>query len=191
MNNSNLELLLTIFVALTGLAVLMQALVLLGIFLTARKALTFVTGQAEEYRAKINPLIESGNKLVETGKDLVTATTGVVKKLEPQLEAAANDLSDITHSLREQTHRLQAQTDQIASKVRSQADRVDDMTTSVLNGVDRAGRFLNEAVSVPLRQVNGVVAAAKAVVETLRTPPPPRAHRVNQEAPVDEKDLFV
>jgi hypothetical protein len=52
------------------------------------------------------------------------------------------------------------------------------MTTEALNGLDRAGQLLTQAVSVPARQVAGVVAAAKAVLETLRKPAPrgrPRA----------------
>jgi methyl-accepting chemotaxis protein len=205
MTDSNLQTLLIVFIGLTSLAVLMQAFVLLGLFLAVRKAVNFAKEEAEEYRGKLAPIIsslapmvENGNKFiasgkefVDSGKELVFTARNLVSGLEPQLKAAATEMSEMTRSLHAQTERLQAQADEIAGKVRSQSERVDGMTTSFLNGVDRAGRFLNEAVSVPIRRVNGVVAAAKAVVDTLRTPAPPRAQRVAAEVPADEKDLFI
>jgi methyl-accepting chemotaxis protein len=191
MTDSNLQTLLIVFIGLTAVAVLMQACVLLGIFLTIRKAVNFAKEEAEGYRNKLTPVIDSGSKLVASGKEMVASATELIKNLEPQLKTAATELSEMTQSLHDQTERLQAQADEIAAKVRMQTNRVDGMTTSFLNGVDRTGRFLNEAVNVPIRQVNGIVAAAKAVVDTLRTPPPPRARRVSVDSPADEKDLFI
>lgn len=198
MTNSNLETLLIIFVGLTAIAVLLQAGVLLGILLTMLKAVKFAKQEADEYRGKITPLIQSGSRLIEsgeklvgTGKELIATTTGLVQRLEPQLNTAAAEMTEMAQSLHEQTVRLQAQADEIAYKVRQQSDRVDGMTTSLLNNVDRAGRFLNDAVNAPIRQVHGVVAAAKAVVDTLRAPAPPKSQRIYSEAPTDEKDLFV
>jgi hypothetical protein len=69
------------------------------------------------------------------------------------------------------------------------------MTTSFLNGVDRFGTFLNDAVHVPVRHANGVVAAVKAVVDTLRSPAAPRRPRPESTPRhmhvEDDKDLFV
>jgi hypothetical protein len=46
---------------------------------------------------------------------------------------------------------------------------VDAMLSSVLDAVDRAGSFLTNAVSKPARQLAGVLASVKAVVESLRS----------------------
>jgi hypothetical protein len=42
------------------------------------------------------------------------------------------------------------------------------MFSNLLDTVDRAGGFVTEVVSKPVRQVSGVLRAAKAVVESLR-----------------------
>ncbi len=99
----------------------------------------------------------------------------------------------MAHDFRAQANRLQESVDEVADRARQQVNRVDSMTTSMLNGVDRFGRFLNEAVQTPVRQVNGVVAAAKAVVESLRAPAPPRRRPRPTPSPMvaDDKDLFV
>ena len=180
------------------LAVLMQAFVLLGIFLTMRKAVQTAKEEADEYRAKITPLIETGSKLISTGKDLVASTQTLIDNLRPQIQTAATEMANMTHDVHAQVNRLQDSVDDVVLKAHHQANRVDSMTTSFLNGVDRFGAFLNEAVHAPIRQVNGVVAAAKAVVDTLRAPAPPRPQRAVRPRPApqtvrgdDDKDLFV
>lgn len=176
-------------------AVLLQAGVLLGILLTMRKAVQTAKEEADEYRAKLTPILESGSKLITTSNDLVAATTSLINHLKPELEAAATEMANMSRDLHAQFNLLQGAVDGVALKAWHQADRVDRMTTSFLNGLDRLGGFVNEAVHLPIRQVNGVVAAARAVVDTLRAPAPPRQPR-SGSAPrpthIDEdKDLFV
>ena len=197
MLNVNSELL-WILIGVT-VAVLLQAGVLLGIFLTVRKAVQTAKEQADEYRGKITPLIETGSQLLATAKELAAATKTLINNVQPQVTSAVTEVANLTHDVRAQVTQLQISVDEVAHKARRQADRVDSMTTSVLNGLDRFGNFVNEAVHVPIRQVNGVVAAAKAVVEALRSPAPPRPR--SRPAPprpgpqgvrVDEdRDLFV
>src|SRR4051794_21594419 len=186
----NTELLLIL--AAVAIAVLMQAGVLLGIFLTMRKAVQTAKEEADLYRGKLTPIIETSSQLITTGKELVAATQTLIDGLKPQLIGAATELSTLTHEIRMQVNDLQDSVDEVAHKARHQADRVDSMTTSALNGLDRFGTFLNEAVHVPIRQVNGVVAAAKAIVDSLRAPARPRPRAVSQSLQVEEdKDLFV
>jgi len=193
MENVSTELLL-ILAGITA-AVLLQAGVLVGIFLTMRKALQTAKEGAEEYRAKLMPLIDSASHLINTGNDLVLATETLVNNLKPEIETAVTEMANITRDVHDQVNRLQASMDEVAARARQQADRVDGMTTSFLNGLDRFGSFLNDAVHVPIRQVNGVIAAAKAVIDTLRAPAPTRQSRpqpVSRPMQVEEdKDLFV
>src|SRR3954471_16016580 len=190
MLNVNTELLLIL--AAVAIAVLLQAGVLLGIFLTMRKAVQTAKEEADLYRGKLTPIIESSSQLISTGKDLVASTQTLINGLKPQLVGAATELSNLTREIHAQLNELQDSVDEVAQKARHQVNRVDSMTTSALNGLDRFGTFLNEAVHVPIRQVNGVVAAAKAIVDSLRAPARPRPRAVSQSLQVEEdKDLFV
>jgi len=139
-------------------------------------------GHVEEIRAAVIPVLHQSKELIHTTRD-------VIARLEPKLEAAARDLAEITRAAREQAEKIEASADEIRERLRQQAERVDGMTTDALNKVDRVGHFINEAVSMPVRQVSGVMAAAKAIVETLRAPAPHRARTHSNVA--DEKDLFV
>jgi methyl-accepting chemotaxis protein len=192
MANSNLETLLIVFIGIAALGVLLQGCVLLGVFLALRKAVQTGKEQADEFRGKLMPVLASSHELMVTAKDLFASTHTLIATVQPQLESAATELALMARDIHVQANQLQLAVDEVAEKARRQADRVDGMTTSVLNGLERFGSFVNGAVQVPMRQVNGVVAAAKAVMETLRTPAPPRPHRTTQSIVVaDDKDLFV
>lgn len=191
MADSNLETLLTVFIAVTGLSVLMQACVLLGMFLTMRKAVAVGKEQAEQYREKLAPVLDGSKQLMSSAQELIATTKDLIASVEPQIKNSAEDLAAMTLSLREQTDRVQAAADEITDSFRRQAARVDGMTTSALNRVDRIGNFIADAVNVPVRQFSGVVAAAKAVVDTLRTPAEPHVRTPRGPRAEDEKDLFV
>ena len=198
MPNSNVETLLTLFVGIASVAVLLQGSVLLAIFLTVRKAI--VTGKQEvaEFRNKVIPVLDSSKELMEAGqeviraaKDLLKSANSLITDLEPHLQSAATELANMTRDIHQQANQLQGAVDEVAFKARRQVDRVDQMATSTLNGLERLGNFVNEAVNVPVRQLSGVIAAAKAVVGTLRGSAP-RPRRAPQPSPVpDDKDLFV
>lgn len=192
MQNVNTEMLLIL--AAVTIAVLLQTGVLLGIFLTMRKAVQSAKEEADEMRGKLTPIIESGSQLINTGNSLVASAQALIEALKTPLQTAATELETMTREIRAQVNQLQDSVDEVALKARHQVDRVDSMTTSALNGLDRFGTFLNEAVHMPIRQVNGVVAAAKAIMDTLRSPSVarPRPRPAPQPMHVDDdKDLFV
>ena len=215
----NTNTVLILILAAVTIAVLLQAGVLFGMFLIMRKAVQTAREEADAYRSKMTPIIEkvtpiieklttimekvppiveSAGKLIETSNDLAAGTKELIAKLRPQLESAADEIASLARDIHSQANQLQASVDDVAQKARHQVDRADGMVTSVFNGLDRFGSFLNNAVHVPIRQVNGVVAAAKAVVDTLRSPAPPRPMRrvsdSRRERPAavgEDKDLFV
>jgi uncharacterized sporulation protein YeaH/YhbH (DUF444 family) len=93
-------------------------------------------------------------------------------RLEPKLESAATDVAEMAHIANTEAKKLQESADEIAERIRRQAARVDGMATDLLNGIDRAGQLVSQAVTVPLRQISGIVAAGKAIIDTFRAPAP-------------------
>jgi methyl-accepting chemotaxis protein len=166
----HIDTILIVMVAIYGLSVLLNVCVLLGLWIGANKAAKAAKVYAEELHAKLDPVLHSTHELVGITKDLIN-------KLEPKLEAAAGDLADITRAAREETARIKESTSEITDRIRRQAERVESMANDALNSVDRVGHFINNTVSAPVKQVTGVVAAARAILETLRKPSPPRRPR--------------
>ena len=154
---------LTILVAVIAVAGLIQLFVFIAIFVAIKKGMTEAGEYAKDFRSDIVPVLEHSKKLISVTRELIT-------RLEPKLEAAAADVADLAHIASVEARKMQESADEIAERVRRQAARVDGMATEALDTVDRVGNFVNQAVSVPLRQVSGVVAAGRAIYDTLRTP---------------------
>ncbi len=142
-------------VAVTALAVLLQAFILLAIFVAVRKAARSLKEQVEDIHSAAMPIINNT-------RELLTRVT-------PYVESTVFDVATMAHGLREQTVQVEVTAKDILERLRKQSSRVDAMLSSVLDAVDRAGSFLTDAVSKPARQLAGVLASVKAVVESLRS----------------------
>jgi ABC-type transporter Mla subunit MlaD len=165
-----------ILIAVTAGALLFQAIVLLAIYLAVRKASRSLLGQFEDLRSSVMPLIYNARELLT--------------KVAPKVEAAVTDIADISQRLRVQVgdvEDVEESAGMILDRVRLQAGRLDAMFTSILNAIDQAGEYVAETVNRPLRQVSGLLASVKAIVESLRSPfPLPRKTRT-----ANDRDNFV
>lgn len=177
MNYLNNETLLLIFVACTGAAVLLQAIVLLALLVTARKALKLAQEQVEELRANVLPVVTDTKRLLST--------------VGPKIESVAADMAAITRTARSQGVKLEESATNVLQLVSRQTNRVDLMLTNVLDTVDRVGAVVADALSVPIRQLAGVTAFARAAIGTfLGGPPRPQSEPRSTHLAAD-KDLFV
>jgi methyl-accepting chemotaxis protein len=168
----------TILLALavvTGLAVLLQTFILLAIFVTMRKAASSIQKEIGSLRASLMPVIYDTQELLASSRDtminaqqFVANAQGFLTRVSPKVEAAAGDLAEITHGLRSQTTQMQSSILEILELVRKQSHRVDHMVTGVLNTADRAGGYVTDVVSRPMRQISTILSVAKAVIESLR-----------------------
>jgi uncharacterized protein YoxC len=174
MESQHLDTILIIMVAVYGASVLLQMAVMGGVVYGASKAIKAARQYADEMEGRIRPVLQSTHDMLEQTKSLVT-------RLEPKLEGAASDLSEITRIAREETTRITASADEITNRIRRQAERVDSITTSALDGVEKAGHILNVAVNTPVKQASGVVAAARAILNTLRQPASKRSPSPTEE----------
>jgi methyl-accepting chemotaxis protein len=142
---------------------LLQAIVLLAIFFAMRKAVQAAQKEIEDLRASAIPFIHEGREFFN--------------RVAPKIEQTSVDLAALTHTLRTQTNELQSASTEFVERARRQVSRLDSMVTGLLDAADRAGAFVSGAVNRPMRQVSGILASIKAVVEALRTPEPaPRTH---------------
>jgi methyl-accepting chemotaxis protein len=181
LDNQTLQLL---FIAVTALAVLMQAIILLAIFVAVRKAARSVTEQVEELRSSVMPILDT--------------TRDLINRVAPRIEEATTDLAEIVYGLRKQTAQMESAATEIVERVRHQTSRLDKMFTGVLDSVDRAGAFVAEAVSKPVRQISGLLASLKAIVESLRNSAAPASHeahaarsRSQGDRSPSDTDMFV
>jgi ABC-type transporter Mla subunit MlaD len=177
MNHDTIEL---AFVVLGAVALATQTAILLAVFIGVTKAAKSVKNEIDEMKTAVMPVVASAREMIET-------TRGVVNRLTPKVEATVTDLSEVAHSLRTQAEDVQVSMEQLLERVRNQSGRIDTMFSRTLDSVDKASTFVATKVSKPMKQISGLLAGLKAVVESLRSSDP--AYR--EPTLHDDKDMFV
>jgi hypothetical protein len=156
----NTETVLIVFVALTGFAVLLQACVLFAIYISLSKTAKAALEVTEDVKATVVPMVHSTRELVE--------------RITPQVMTISAGLAELTEMLRKETRGVSVSASEIMQRVNDQTKRLDAMLTNGLDVVDHAGRVVEAAVAAPVRQVNGIMAAIRAIIETYRSETPRR-----------------
>ncbi len=162
-------------IAVVVLVVLIQAIVLISALVALRKLAKSILKEIEEMRSAVMPVIEN--------------TRNLLARVAPKIEQTTSDLALLTRALRNQTADVQAVADEIIGRAQRQAHRVDTMLSNVLDAVDRAGSFMADTVTKPMRQLSAFLASAKAVIESLRSTQGTSRAEVNRAS--GDNDLFV
>jgi hypothetical protein len=144
-----------VIIAVAGLAVVTQAIVLLAIFVSVKKAARSLQSQITELRSSVTPMIYSSREFFT--------------RVAPKIEATTDDVAEIVHVFRSRGSELESTATDILGRVQRQTARLDGMLTGVLDSVDRVGGFVTDTVQKPVRQLAGILASVKAIVESLRS----------------------
>src|SRR3981081_4961866 len=117
-----MENLIPLFIALPGAAVVLQACVLLALYLSVRKTSACMEGLATEVRAKALPALESAQS--------------ILVDLRPRLQMIAENLHETTTTIRAEVQRMDAIVNDAADRARLQIIRADDTLTRPLHQVE-------------------------------------------------------
>jgi hypothetical protein len=167
-----------IFTAITSLGVLLQALVLLGIYLAIRKSTGKLHEVVDELKGKALPAIASTQSLLDD--------------ISPKLKIATSNLTEVSHRLRHQANQMNVTVDSLLEKTNAQINRVDEMVTATFDAMNQVSRAVETAVSLPARRVSGVLHGLRVGVEVLLGRKQPLVERAEaedlvEEAPVEQK----
>ena len=119
----NHDTLLVIFVGLTGLALVVEAIVILAGFFLARKTVKKLHADMDELRSKAIPLLNKSHELME--------------KVSPRIDSISRDMADLSRRAREQGEGFSEAANDILGRVNRQTSRVDSMFTSVFDSMER------------------------------------------------------
>jgi uncharacterized protein YoxC len=171
MNNEST--LLVVFVGITGLALVVQAIVMLVAFLTVRKTIVSLQSDVQELRTTAMPIL--------------ARTRETLDRVAPKIESVATDVADLAHRLKEQSIEFEAVAAEILERVHRQTSRVDNMFTGMVDGVEQASNLVVDSVTKPVRRITAMLAGAKAFFTVLAT-----GRRPDQRVDVvADQDMFV
>jgi hypothetical protein len=144
---------LTVFIALTGLAVALQAGVLLAMYLTMRKSGERIDALATEVKTRVLPSLEQAQTLMA--------------EMRPKLHVIADNLQEATTLMRDQVQRVDATVSDTVDRARLQIIRADELVSRTLDRVEQTTDMVHKTVVSPVRQLSGLMQGITVGLEFL------------------------
>ncbi len=143
--------LLKLFIALTTVAVVIQAGILVALYFAVRKS----TAQMEELATQV------------TTKALPTLETAqsMLVELRPKVEILAANAAESSTLLRGQLERVDSTLSDVLDRTRLQVIRADELLNRTMDKVEETTEVVHKTVVSPLRQVSGLMNAISTGVE--------------------------
>jgi methyl-accepting chemotaxis protein len=160
---------------IVAIALVSQALVMIGMAIGAARAQKDIKGQIEEIKGKLLPILDKSNVLIADLTPQVRQIAGratvisghvdqisaLVKdklvELSPTISAANETLKMANETVRQANEKTAQQVEHVSGLVNTQVDRVNGMVSSVLDVTAQAGLAIQRAVMVPVREAAGIV----------------------------------
>jgi hypothetical protein len=143
--------LLRIFIAVTTFAVVVQAGILVGLYLTVRKSTERMEALATEVKSRVLPTVETVQSLLV--------------ELRPKIDVISVNVAESSNLIRNQIGRLDATLTDALDRTRLQVIRADELLNRTMDRVEETSEVVHKTVLSPLRQVNGLMAAISTGVD--------------------------
>jgi hypothetical protein len=165
-----------LFVAVIALAVVLQSVVLIVLYLQMRRTAARVEQVVTDLSGKIAPLISSVQILVD---DISPRITGIVA-----------DASEITRLARGEVQKVDRIVSEALERLRMQLIHVDHVLTGAIETVEAAGSQIRQTVWGPVMKATAMLRGVQAGIDFLRNV---RQRRDVGDIPVDQQDegMFI
>jgi hypothetical protein len=165
-----------LFVVVTTIAVVLQAIVLIALFIQMRRTAARVEQVVTDISGKVAPLISSVQILVD---DISPRITGIVA-----------DASEITRLARGEVQKVDRIVTEALERLRMQLIHVDHVLTGAIETVEEAGSQIKQSIWGPMIKATAMLRGVQAGIDFLRNV---RQRRDRADIPVDQQDegMFI
>jgi hypothetical protein len=164
--------LLTVFIAVTAAAVVLQAAILAGMFFAMKKTSAKVESLAEEVKTKVLPTAELAHSMIV--------------ELRPKIETVADNVSVSTTMMRTQLERIDATLTDIVDRTRLQVIRADEFVNNTMDKLEETREAVQRTVVSPVRHISGLMHGVTAGVEAFFS-----RKRERNSATVPQDEMFI
>jgi len=168
---------LNIFIALTGIAVLLQAGVLFAMYLAMRKSSERMEALVSEVKAKGLPALE---QLQE-----------ILSDVRPRLQVIAANLEETTTLVKAEVLRSEAAVNDFVDRARLQVIRADELLSRTLDRVEQTSDMVHKTVISPVRQLSGLMQGITVGLEFLFGSRSRGNGRHHERHPVPQDEMFI
>jgi len=143
------------FVVVTAAAVVLQAAILIALFIQMRRTAAQVERTVNDLNTKLTPLISRVQLVVD---DISPRITGIVA-----------DASEITRLARSEAQKVDRILSEALERLRMQLIHVDHILTGAMETVEEAGSRMKQTVWAPVAKATAVIRGVQAGIDFLRS----------------------
>ena len=164
---------LSIFVGVTAAAVVIQAGILVALFVAVKKSTSRMEALATEVKTKVMPTVDTAQSMLVEWR--------------PKIDNIASNVSETTTVVRGQVERLDATVTDIVDRTRLQVIRADELLNRTMDRIEETSDVVHRTVVSPVRQLSGIIQGLTAGLEFLLGGERRRRHDVS----VPQDEMFI
>ena len=164
------------FVVVTALAIVVQAVILIALFIQLRRTAARIEQTVADLNTKMGPILVQVQALVEN--------------VTPRIDSMVADASELTRLARSQAQKLDRVVSEALERVRMQLIHVDQILTGAMEAVEEAGSHLRQSVWAPVAKATALVRGVQAGIDFFRTVRQRRDRPETSAEPQDE-GMFI
>lgn len=168
MDDHALFIVLTIFVIVSAVALLIQACMLVGLFVVARKL-----------QAKFEPLIPEVQSILGT-------TRRIVDSAEKRIEQIGSTSTEILETTKKQLGKVDELLGDATTRAKVQMERVEMVLDDTMTRVQQTVSYVQGGVLRPVREVYGVLAGIRTALTHLG-----KAGRPTVDHATSDEEMFI
>ena len=168
---------LSLFILLTAIAIVLQAGVLVAMYVAMRRSSARMEAIATEVKTKVLPTVEQAQTLLND--------------LRPRLQVIAANLEETTSTVRSQVQRVDATVNDVVDRARLQVIRADELLSRTLDRVEETSDMVHKTVISPVRQLSGLMQGITVALEFLLGRGRRNGGRRDDRRPVPQDEMFI
>jgi methyl-accepting chemotaxis protein len=150
---------LTLFIAVTSFAVVLQMLILLGIYIAVRKLSVRMEALADRVEDTTSTLQVRVLPVIDNVKSIQQDVKAFMETARPKVDLVLDNLSYISTTARGSVERIDTTVNDAVDRMRLQVIRGDEMLTRTMDRIEETSEKVQHTVMSPVRQVSGIVQA--------------------------------
>jgi hypothetical protein len=164
------------FVIVTAVAIVLQAVILVALFLQLRRTAARIEETIADFNTRVTPIISRVQIMVED--------------VTPRISGLVADASELTRLARGQAQKVDRILTETMERLRLQLIHVDQILTGAMEAVEETGSRLRETVWGPVVKASALIRGIQTGIEFFRTA---RQGRQSVEQPSEPQDegMFI
>jgi len=162
------------FIVVATLAIVIQMVILLAMFLQMRAAIQQFGRIAEKLHARVDPLLVRVNRIVEDSED--------------RIASVMSDTAEIARIARGSAQRVDRVFSETVERLQLQVIRADQILTGVLALVEEAGSKFRSTLWEPFQKASAILKGLKVGLDMIRGN---RNRRSESDSSRQDEELFI